>query len=456
MISQIKNQLIIVLGLTTLLNPAYAFNSGSTGADGAFSPTVSQQVTLPANGVFNFTTVNIPSGVIITFTRNAANTPVTILASGDVVVEGEINVNGLRGDSLDNDSGQNFFSSTPGGPGGFDGGRGGLAGTRGGNGQGPGGGIGYSGTTCYGGGASYGSRGDGSCAGSRSSIYGSVALLPLIGGSGGGGGAATSIPGASGGGGGGAILIASSGTLTINGAVRANGGRGGVLSANAADGGGGSGGAIRLVASMLTGSGSIQAVGSRGGNSSTTGRGGVGRVRLEADNFSFASNSSPTASFSQPRGVTLAGMPALSITSVNGITVPAIPNGFDDVRLPASTVSPLDVIVRATNVPLGLTVNVRVTPSLGTSTSVASNALTGTTAISTATASVSLPVGPSTMLATAVFPITETQSQVLSKFTNGERVAQVELSTGENGVPMTRLVTVSGKYFDYATLPSQI
>ena len=64
------------------------FNSGSTGTDGVFSPTANVTLALSADGVFNFTTVNIPSGVTVTFTPNAANTPVTILASGSVTIDG--------------------------------------------------------------------------------------------------------------------------------------------------------------------------------------------------------------------------------------------------------------------------------------------------------------------------------------------------------------------------------
>jgi len=435
--------------LLTLATNVFAFDSGSTGADGGFNPTSSQSVTLPANGVFNFTTVNIPQGVTITFTRNAENTPVTILASGDVAIDGVIEVSGLAGDSIDNDTGQNFFSTTPGGPGGFDGGRGGLPGTRGGNGQGPGGGVGNTaGTTCFGGGGSYGAQGRDSCLGDGSSIYGSVALLPLIGGSGGGGGSSTTVPGASGGGGGGAILVASSGTLTINGAIRANGGIGGRVVVNSADAGGGSGGAIRLIATTLAGNGAIEAIGGVSGTGNTNGGGGAGRVRLEAENFSFTSSSNPVATFSPPRAVTLAGLPAIRISTVNGIAVPAIPNGFDDIRLPADVTNPVNVVVSATNVPLGLAINIRLTPSLADSTSSATNPLSGTVASSSATASITVPAGPSTLLATAVFTVTDVQSVALSIFTNGEKVARVELQSGMHGQGMTRLVTVAGNYYD--------
>src|ERR1041384_4968022 len=46
------------------------FTSGSTGADGAFSPTVSASVAVPESGVFNYTTVNIPTGGTITYPRS--------------------------------------------------------------------------------------------------------------------------------------------------------------------------------------------------------------------------------------------------------------------------------------------------------------------------------------------------------------------------------------------------
>ena len=64
------------------------FSSGSTGADGPFSPTTTQSIAVPESGVFNYTTVNIPSGVTITYTRSSTNKPLTILASGNVVIAG--------------------------------------------------------------------------------------------------------------------------------------------------------------------------------------------------------------------------------------------------------------------------------------------------------------------------------------------------------------------------------
>src|SRR2546425_1877826 len=123
--------LLIALGSPLAL--AQTFNSGSTGADGAFNPDCNPKpctvtVPLPADGVFNFTTVNIPAPatsnpdrVTVRFTRNAANTPVTILASGDVTIAGNIDVSGSPGGF---GTGGILLSSNGGrgGPGGFDGG----------------------------------------------------------------------------------------------------------------------------------------------------------------------------------------------------------------------------------------------------------------------------------------------------------------------------------------------
>ena len=92
--------LISLLTCATLSAKAQnAFSSGSTGADGPFAPTASQTIIVPDSGVFNFTTVNIPAGVTITFARNSSNKPVTILANGDVAISGTINIDGKSGNA---------------------------------------------------------------------------------------------------------------------------------------------------------------------------------------------------------------------------------------------------------------------------------------------------------------------------------------------------------------------
>jgi hypothetical protein len=87
--TRIWNLASLVLGIVSLCAApfaAHAFDSGSTGVNGAFVPTVNTERQLPPDGVFNFTNVNIPAGVTVTFAKNATNTPVTILASGDVTI----------------------------------------------------------------------------------------------------------------------------------------------------------------------------------------------------------------------------------------------------------------------------------------------------------------------------------------------------------------------------------
>ena len=83
--------LVVIICLAGIPKPAQAqnnFSSGSTGADGAFSPIAHQTVQVPDSGVFNYTTVSIPAGVTITYARNARNTPVTILATGQLAFSG--------------------------------------------------------------------------------------------------------------------------------------------------------------------------------------------------------------------------------------------------------------------------------------------------------------------------------------------------------------------------------
>ena len=263
--------------------PAQTFNSGSTGAQGAFPPIGTDappagttqywlhlddgklwywpgntSVTLPnipvggfRDGVVNFTTFSVPSGVTMYVTKNATNTPVTILTTGNATIAGTIELSGANAPG--------FGRPGTGGPGGYDGGAGGdgLSMTSGGVGLGPGGGGAgtYSGSTGPGGGAGYGTSGGAgsstyctSCNGTGGGTYGSTPLRPIVGGSGGGGasGTAGNATGGGGGGGGGAILIASSGTITLSGnpAIRANGGTG--YGASWSSGGGGAGPAGRF------------------------------------------------------------------------------------------------------------------------------------------------------------------------------------------------------------------
>src|SRR2546428_12002817 len=89
---------LVVASVVLASHPAHAqFNSGSTGAHGALNPSAHLTLTLPASGVFNFTTVNIPGGAILRFTRTATNTPGGCLAQGDGIIAGTLVVSGSAG-----------------------------------------------------------------------------------------------------------------------------------------------------------------------------------------------------------------------------------------------------------------------------------------------------------------------------------------------------------------------
>lgn len=379
---------VLVLLLTGAT--AHAFTSGSTGADGAFSPAANVEVQLPENGILNYTTVNIPAGVTVTFRKNSANTPIYILATGDVSISGTISVNGT-----------DAINITPGkgGPGGFDGGTGGWQ-DKGGNGLGPGGGVissqasnsGYN----QGGGGGYGTEGGryNTYSGAGGSTYGNDRLIPLIGGSGGAGGNIyATYPGGGGGGASGAIFIASSGEINVTGSILANGGKGapGTIN-NYNSGGGGSGGAIKLIATTISGNGTISAVGGAGG-STTANKGGNGRIRLEADTITRTAATVPYHTYSEPGPVFIADTPAIRITSIDGIQVPENPTasyGMPDIMLAAGTVNPVQIGLSASNIPTGTAITVSVVPQLGATSSYTSTGLSGPRQSSTATASVNL------------------------------------------------------------------
>lgn len=183
------------------LHAETGFDSGSSGEDGAFTPTVDTELELPEDGIFHFTNVTIPDGVTVRFDGTG---PVTILASGDVEVAGTIDLSGswsppvgAAGDGNVGDDGLPGFA----GPGGFDGGLGGepaedRENRLGGAGIGPGGGGGgvrSSNRKRSGAGGSFGTVGSSGFGVTPGETYGSEVLLPLVGGSGGGGMSITSI-----------------------------------------------------------------------------------------------------------------------------------------------------------------------------------------------------------------------------------------------------------------------
>lgn len=451
--------------------PAFAqtFSSGSTGADGAFTPPAGvTTLTLPPSGVFNFTTVTIAANATVKVTRNATNTPVTMLASGNVTIAGVIDISGAAGGVIRFNSTIIGGNGGPGGAGGFDGGSGAAAliSTIGGSGLGAGGGTGSSGQSGGGaGGAGHlapGAAGAGTGAGGGGAAYGTASLLPLVGGSGGGGGGAVAPnSGGGGGGGGGALLIASSGTINLTGQILAQGGSGAsTISLGVSAGGGGSGGAVRLIASAITGTtGTVNVAGGiRGSGVSTGGDGSAGRVRIEAFTNSVAVNvGTPTigvVSFGAPSSVTLPNAPSLRITAVGGVPAPAVPSGsftVADVVLPPATSNPVTVSLAATNIPVGTTVTVTVKGLYDAASSAASTPLAGSTASSTASASVTIPTNePSIVGASASFMLASMTGGA-PVYVNGEEVERVRVTAAPAGPSTVAYVTRAGREIPIGT-----
>lgn len=468
-----------------------AYISGSTGADGAFNPTASQSVQLPPDGIFNYTSVNIPAGVTITYIKNAANTPVTILVSGDATIAGTINVSATQPAGI----------SDPGigGPGGYNGGRGGQPGGNTSNwvngysgsnigraGVGPGGGApgsvhipsGYWGSVyadaAAGGGGAYGSAPTAAgnyCPTTPGVTYGNTTLMPLLGGSGGGGGAGgPAAPGSGGGGGGGAILIAASGTLNVTGSILANGGvpvsPGNISTARGAYGGGGSGGAIRLIATTVSGNGTISAAGGASVSETTANttygsygvcssfangslNGGDGRIRIESESLTRTAATTPIYVGGAPSLVFVPGAPTLRIDTIGGVTVPAVPTGSNDVALPTGTTNPVTVTFITSGVTVGSQIKLTVIPVKGVAYSATSAATTGTTSSATASVSVNLPSGSSnTLQASVTYTVVASVGDAMSVYAQGERVEKVTLATTLGGKEsMATLTTVSGKKY---------
>ncbi len=456
---------LVCLG-AVLSTPLYAFDSGSTGSDGALTPNVDTEISLPADGVLNYTSIDIPSGVTVRFARNALNTPVTLLVSGNATLAGSINLSGAAAPGSNGAGDGNVADDGlpgNGGPGGYQGGLGGtidlvpVGAAIGQAGVGPGGGLPApsTGPNCEGGGGSFGTKGSVSGCGSvQSSIYANADLLPMVGGSGGSGGNAfQSLGGGGGGGAGGALLLAVTGTLQVSGTIYANGGTGGDVgnnyNAGGTPGGGGSGGGIRLIATTLSGNGAINAVGGVGGkwsNNNGSPNGGLGRIRLEAETLTRTAATNPPFTQSLPGALVVSGIPTIRISAVAGQAAPAEPTGHADIILPTDAPNPVAVSLATTHVPLGTTITVIVTSPHGAPTNSISSGLVGSEAAATANASINLPDGPSVLLATLSFSVASVaQQQSLSRYTDGEPVITVELAASMNGAGQTTLVTASGR-----------
>ena len=382
---------VLALSVAATLH-GQAFPSGSTGADGDLNITtagVTNFTALPVGGgnIYNFKTITIAGGATLRLSGGLFTGPLYFLAQGAVTVNGTLDASGQNG-VIPSASGQRTGPTIP-GPGGYGGGAAAFGANAALPGLGPLGGA-VNGLTCY-------TKPQGGAGGASQSPF----LVPLTGGSGGAG------AGANGGAGGGALLIASSVSITVNGTVTAAGGNGNY--SGSASGGGGGGG-IRLVAPLIAGYGTITAAGGSGGWEQTncTNDGASGTVRLESYQFTFNGNTGGNRYTASPVALLLPvanTQPLITVTTINGITVPTSPTGsFTVPDVVLNSTSPLTVAIHAVNVPTGTTPTLYFsTQNFPDQTIVANGPLTGTQASSNTTATVTLSPGYSVGFVTATW-----------------------------------------------------
>jgi len=391
--SRLSGPALLTLSIAATLH-AQSFSSGSTGADGDLIVNTAGVTTFTATpvgggNIYNFKTIQIAAGATLRLSGQVFATPLYFLAQGAVTVAGTIDLSGQNG-VVPATSGQRTGPTIP-GAGGYGGGAAAFGASAALSGLGPLGGA-VNGLTCY-----------GHLLGSPGGASATQFLVPLAGGSGGAGNVAN------GGAGGGALLIASSVSITVNGTITAAGGSG--AQTNGGNGsGGGAGGGIRLVAPTIAGAGTgtiTAAGGNPGYNNSCNNTGANGIVRLESFQYTFNGTTGGNLYTASPVALFLPAantQPLITVTSINGIAVPASPSGtftVPDVLL--NSTSPLTVNIHATNVPVGTIPTLYFATQNFPDQTIVPTALAGTPTSSTATATVTLNPGYSIGFVTATW-----------------------------------------------------
>jgi hypothetical protein len=339
----------LLAGLGTF--PGYAqftFNSGSNGSDGPMDITANTTLDMPADGIFHCTTITVATGATLKFTPNSLNTPVYLLATGDVTISGTIDLSGVQGSTL---------LGGAGGPGGFAGGNPPTGDMPPGDGHGPG--AGRAGSQA--GAAGYGEAGSNYVGTPNNGVsYGSPLLVPLVGGSGGGG----MTNGTGGAGGGGAILVASNTRIDVQGGISSSSYSCVVQPDHTY--GFGSGGAVRLVSPVVGGVGTLNVFGGRDTAHVPRG-GGRGRIRIDCLDKRFLATLTCTPAAATSIGAMMMTFPPtpprLDITQVAGNAVgTGAPVFF---MLPVGSPTNQNVTVQATNFGAVVPIRVVLTPDNG-------------------------------------------------------------------------------------------
>jgi hypothetical protein len=164
----------------------------------------------------------------------------------------------------------------------------------------------------------------------------------------------------------------------------------------------------------------------------------------------FTGGLPPGSTLGLPSPTFVAALPALSITSVGGVSAPAMPSGSfnlpPDLSLPPGTTT-ATVQLAATGIPTETTVTVTVTPKLGAQSTVMSTPLTGTQDSSTASADVTLISGVSIISAEATFTVVAAagSSPIVVGSIDGERIDKIRVSAVQGGASSLTYITASGR-----------
>ncbi|MEX0323965.1 MAG: hypothetical protein AB3N63_17535 [Puniceicoccaceae bacterium] len=379
-----------------------AFSSGSDGSDGAlllddpnntilFDP-VALGLDSDGDGIFHFTTITITAYTTVRCTAVEVDAPMVWLATGDVSINGTIDISGSHGKGYGEIANNAGAAPAVPGPGGFPGGTPGV----------------FSDESSFmipGGGPGGATAPEGTNSAAANSDYMSPYGIPLVGGSGGSGGGPIDMTGIHAGGGGGAgggsILIASDTIISVlwPGTINANGGIGGY--GYYYGGSGGSGGMIRLVAPEVSSNVAFSAAGgTRGGARETYARGENatgGVIRIESGTTPVGGNHSPPASFGSPYDAFVPDRdthpwPKLYITEVGGVAIDKPKASFETSDAAIDTDAAVDVVITAQGIPNGTEITLNLFPENGSMSSHTAN-LSGDESSATATISVTLPAG---------------------------------------------------------------
>ncbi|HEU4768752.1 MAG TPA: hypothetical protein VFS77_15320, partial [Pyrinomonadaceae bacterium] len=173
-------------------------------------------------------------------------------------------------------------------------------------------------------------------------------------------------------------------------------------------------------------------------------------VRIEAfdlNSFTIQPQGSlgpPRITTATPGIVVPANLPTIRIVSVAGIAAPTQPNGSlqggPDIILPTNQANPVSVALAASNIPLGTSLQVTLTPENGARVSAQSTGLTGTLAASTATASITIPDGISVIQAAGTIDVS-----AAGMIIDGEPIKSVEINAVFGGKQTVTYITASNK-----------